>query len=657
MIVVDDRAPRWIRELARFQPVKNLLFLYGNVLDLVTFLDEQDGKATSIGGYTLDRFLERFLLDRGYEVVGLLDPLGSLTFPNPQMKARYEQLATGRQAEPAGAAAPEAPRGPAQASTRTQTGREPAGGHPCATAVSGMARAMANETAPCAFVAQLASRLIASPGQLSEPENEVLTRVLQASLGGKTAMRRDSAQQWNNLLILVCDKLNDLPAYLYVDNPRARAIHVDKPDRAERQRFLAENYSVFYGAAPGAEPSREVQEQFGFLTDGMASYELHSLLKLSRAERLEVGALESLVSRYKYGVTRSEWDSPELRARLQRAPEIVRERVQGQDVAVARVLDLVKRAALGLAAGVAGKSHRPRGVLFFAGPTGVGKTEMAKALAEILFGSEDRLERFDMSEYGAEHADQRLLGAPPGYIGYEEGGQLTNRVKEHPFSVLLFDEIDKAHSRIFDKFLQILDDGRLTDGKGDTVYFSESVIIFTSNLGTAELAQDRESSAAESGDGDTAGPVPPPEEVRETILGAITRFFTRDLRRPEILNRFGDNFVVFDYIRPPLHEAILDLLIKRLQQALLKERRITLTVADQAKERLAQLALASLHLGGRGIRNVIDRALIDPLARWLFEHAQDSGALTVASVTDRGLDAAYRFELEVRSTSHPEGRA
>ena len=133
---------------------------------------------------------------------------------------------------------------------------------------------------------------------------------------------------------------------------------------------------------------------------------------------------------------------------------------------------------------------RPRGVAFLAGPTGVGKTELAKSVTQLLFGDESAYIRFDMSEFSAEHSDQRLIGAPPGYVGYDAGGELTNAVREKPFSVVLFDEIEKAHPRILDKFLQILDDGVLTSGRGDRVYFSESIIIFTSNLGIYSTAAD-----------------------------------------------------------------------------------------------------------------------------------------------------------------------
>lgn len=286
----------------------------------------------------------------------------------------------------------------------------------------------------------LASRLLASPGTLSEPELALFTRVLWASLKGGKVLRQNS-RSLNNVLILVCDKLNDMPPFLYINNPRARSIYVDRPDTSERERYFRSIFSEFHDVQKGDNPPQDLVSEFGVLTDGMTYYEILKLVDLSLKEKIKLQPIQSLIQRYKYGIKVSEWDKPQLRERLE-DPMKYLGRIKGQPDAIEKVLDMIIRARFGLAAGSRG---RPRGVLFFAGPTGVGKTEMAKALAHLLFGNKDRLLRFDMSEYNAEHADQRLLGAPPGYVGYEEGGQLTNAIKDYPFSVLLFDEIEKAH--------------------------------------------------------------------------------------------------------------------------------------------------------------------------------------------------------------------
>jgi len=672
MIVTDDRiTPRWIRELDRFRHIKNLIFLHGNVLDLVTYPVDRDGEVAWTEGDRIEGFLQRFLTERGYPVVGLLDPLSGLTLVGSDNDRGESASSNDATREQDGWSRDTADRNDRRGAGRSATQD---GDRRFASAVEDLATAMANRERPCAYVVHPASRMLSRPGTPSPTEHRILARLLQASLQGVEGYGPNG--KLNNLIVLVCDKLNDFPPFLYVANPRARAILVDKPDRAIRERFFRSNYALFHRAIGVSTPPADLDDlaaSFGFLTDGLANYELNSLLTLSRREQIPVPPIGELVSRYKFGICTSEWDSPELRDRLHQAEDLIRRRVKGQNAAVARVTDLVKRAWLGLAAGDAGRSHRPRGVLFFAGPTGVGKTEMAKALAEVLFGSDERLLRFDMSEYAAEHADQRLLGAPPGYVGYEEGGQLTNQVKENPFSVLLFDEIEKAHPRIFDKFLQILDDGRLTDGQGDTVYFSESVIIFTSNLGTVALndetpdALGRRQPSLAASDGVLVQRSPvrrgsPYAEVRETILDYIRHYFTERLERPEILNRFGDNFVVFDFINPPLHIDIVRHMTQNLASAMHKVRGIDLALSDSARETLEGLAAGQLDHGGRGIRNIIDRALVDPLARWLFDHGSPasnarSSHVEIVAVKDNGDDKEHRFSIEVRATPNADESA
>ena len=273
--------------------------------------------------------------------------------------------------------------------------------------------------------------------------------------------------------------------------------------------------------------------------------------------------------------------------------------------------------------GLQHSSHtKPKGILFFAGPTGTGKTELTKALAELLFGDERRCLRFDMSEYSQPQSDQKLLGAPPGYVGYEAGGQLTNAVRENPFSILLFDEIEKAHGSIFDKFLQILEDGRMTDGQGKTVYFSESIIVFTSNLGiytTDRHGQKHQNVSA----GEKY------EDIDKKVRLAIEDYFKLTLGRPEILNRIGENILVFDFIRKDVAVEILAAQVKKISNRLKTENRIELTVEEKAMETVQQRVFNNLDNGGRGIGNVVEDVLINPLAKYLFDEDKLSDANVV----------------------------
>ena len=291
----------------------------------------------------------------------------------------------------------------------------------------------------------------------------------------------------------------------------------------------------------------------------------------------------------------------------------------GQDKAVRHVANTLKRSVYSLSGAQFSRySQRPKGVLFFAGPTGVGKTEMAKAITELIFGSPTNYIRFDMSEFGHEHADQRLVGAPPGYVGYDVGGELTNAIKQNPFSVVLFDEVEKANRKILDMFLQILDDGRLTSGRGETVYFSESLIIFTSNLGVSEQMPDGTKRQIVT-------PDMPYEGVERKILEATDSFFRYEINRPELLNRIGKNIIVFDFIREKTAEKIFDKMMSNVLFRLKDSHGIDLTLSEQARKQLLDAICSDLSMGGRGVGNSIEELLVNPLSRALFENPVPSG--------------------------------
>lgn len=642
MIDLGAECPAWIREFSRFLPLKKLLFVYGNILDIISYPVRPRGGPSEPywSENDLPGFFERCLLGRDYEIVAFFDPVDGLTFSNIMMEKAFNKIRSGKTPDSASGLPAPAPAPPAPAGS-LQTVRPGKGDNNLNRVLDDIIPVLMNKTTSCAFVFNLASRLVTSPTHLSKEEREIFTKFLKASLkAGETI--QDGVMR-NNVIILICDKLNDLPSFLYINNPRARSIIVPRPDTLDRTRFIQRTYRAFFSDDPQPDPpTGDFPAFFAALTEGLTNYEMKSLVRLSLEEKIPLKNIRGIVERYKYGITESEWDKIDVK-RLESAETHLKARVKGQDAAVASVLDIVKRAKIGLSAGSAGKTSRPRGVLFFAGPTGVGKTELAKALAELLFGNEDRCIRFDMSEYSAGHSDEKLMGAPPGYIGYEEGGQLTNAVRENPFSVLLFDEIEKAHSRIFDKFLQILDDGRLTDGKGETVYFSECIIVFTSNLGAVST-----SAGPQGGGRSLVSANMSYSGIRETVMAEIRDYFNIALGRPEILNRFGDNFVIFDFIRPPVDRQIVDLLIKKLVDYTRENKQIEIEVTEAVRGQLTRLAAEKLHHGGRGVRNLLDSALVNPLNRLLFDKGIKRGEkVTVTLLIDNGPDAVTRFMLLV----------
>jgi ATP-dependent Clp protease ATP-binding subunit ClpB len=292
------------------------------------------------------------------------------------------------------------------------------------------------------------------------------------------------------------------------------------------------------------------------------------------------------------------------RERLTKLEQELAERVIGQPEAVRAVADAVRRSRAGLQ-----DPNRPIGSFIFLGPTGVGKTETARALAEFLFDDERAMVRIDMSEYMEKHAVARLIGAPPGYVGYEEGGQLTEAVRRRPYSVILFDEIEKAHPDVFNILLQILDDGRLTDSQGRTVDFRNSVIIMTSNIGSTFIL--------EHARGDWA-------IVETQVMAEIRRVF-----KPEFLNRV-DDIIIFRPLDQEHIEKIVDLQLKRLEQ-LLADRKITILVTPEAKKILAEEGYDPA-FGARPLKRSIQRLIQNPLAMAVLDGRFGDGDTVVVDV-------------------------
>ena len=279
------------------------------------------------------------------------------------------------------------------------------------------------------------------------------------------------------------------------------------------------------------------------------------------------------------------------RDKLLQMEEALRRRVVGQDEAIVAVADAIRRARAGLS-----DPNQPNGSFLFLGPTGVGKTELCKSLADFLFDSEDAIVRIDMSEYMEKHSVSRLIGAPPGYVGYDEGGQLTERVRRRPYSLVLLDEVEKAHPDVFNVLLQVLDDGRLTDGQGRTVDFRNSVIIMTSNLGSDRIRE-------QSGEADY-------ETMKATVLEIVSAYF-----RPEFLNRI-DDLVVFHTLKREHLSAITDIQVNRLKQRL-AEQDIDITLSDKAKETLANIGYDPVY-GARPLKRAVQTHLETPLAKELL---------------------------------------
>ncbi|MDO4484502.1 MAG: AAA family ATPase [Clostridia bacterium] len=600
---------KWHRELSLFCGLKPMMILEGNVLDRYRY--PVPGSVGEDSIVPLTEYLGGFFADMGYEQVVYYSNLVGFVNPgHPEALASFAAV-TG---------------------SEVKNGAIPAEfkGNTADTAPNIISRAMLQDKKATVVVMELASHYVVSPDRMDQQEVNSFNLLMQSAIGAATVKTPQARLQ--NLLVLLVDKLNDLPAWLYLNNSYCKTILLEAPDREERKRLVSGNlFAAFFDSAVyrrdmpfyAEHPAElnKLQEKFVGLTEGMTLTDLVSVRKLCRQECLPIREMCSAIDLFKYGIKENPWGTLSLES-LKTAKEDFGKRIKGQDAALERTLDVVKRAVTGMNGIASSSTGKPKGVLFFAGPTGTGKTETAKALAEKLFGDEKTCIRFDMSEYSQPHSDQKLMGAPPGYVGYEAGGQLTNAVKKNPFAILLFDEIEKAHSSILDKFLQILEDGRMTDGQGNTVYFSETIIIFTSNLGI--YVKDALGNRQPNVTMDMDYP-----EMEKRIRSAISDYFKLELGRPEILNRIGENVVVFDFIRQEAGEAILRSQVNKIITRMAEQKGIRVIIPEAAYSQLQSAALSDLSNGGRGVGNQVESLLINPLSRWLF----DNEVLSDAEVT------------------------
>jgi ATP-dependent Clp protease ATP-binding subunit ClpB len=421
-----------------------------------------------------------------------------------------------------------------------------------------------------------------------------------ASAQRRERLRRDLADRQEELSALTArwereraglNRVGELKQQ--VDDLRSQA------ERAQREGDLGKASELLYGRIPALEHE--------LAAASANAEEAEPMVK----EEVGVDDIAAVISSWT-GIPAGRMMEGET-AKLLRMEESLQSRVVGQAEAVRSVAGAVRRARAGIA-----DPDRPTGSFLFLGPTGVGKTELAKALAEFLFDDERAMVRIDMSEYGEKHSVARLVGAPPGYVGYEEGGQLTEAVRRRPYSVILLDEVEKAHPDVFDVLLQVLDDGRLTDGQGRTVDFRNAILILTSNLGSQVIAD----------------PTLTDEQRRDAVLAVVRTSF-----KPEFLNRL-DDIVVFHALSTVDLKSIVDIQLDRLATRL-SDRRLTLEVTDPARDWLASHGYDPIY-GARPLRRLVQAAIGDQLAKALLSGEVRDGDRVVVELDPGkdGLDVA-----------------
>lgn len=664
---------RWIQEFEKHLYRRQHLILYGNIHDQFLWQGSYQGMA---------EFLNAYFLNLGFDLIVRYDLVDGLTFAQSEMRPLFDELTKARLAEqqlerlgqsstpgvptsidPMNPPFRANPGSVVQRLTSTYLSPEVAFGH--------LRAIISQPKTAVAAIIDLGDMLTADPERYLAEERHLLMLLKKCTLEG-AVIREGNLIGYRNTLILLASDLRRVPPWFYTSNPFVALVQVTRPKKEERHHFILRfGQQGFYGGhllnvqRPAPQQFSDLElaaEEFAALTEGFQTMDLEAIRHTSWRENIPLSpkTVLRLVDFYKFGQRDEPFEQISV-DKIASARKELSQSVIGQPRAIEAVTTLLTSAKVGISlSNVSGRNSKPKGIFFFVGPTGVGKTELAKSLTRLIFGDEQAFIRFDMSEYKEEHAAEKLAGSPPGFVGYEEGGQLTNRVLERPYSILLFDEIEKAHPKVLDKFLQILEDGRLTDGKGQTAFFNQTVIIFTSNIGASDLSDPQTGTIIRTGimtevqrQGVSSFTY---AQVEAHFRSEVHWYFSSRIGRAELLNRLGDSIVVFDLLRPEFVWKIGEKFLRQLAESARDKYRLLLVFKTSVLEVLSVRMQESDNLlfGGRRIKTLLETLIERPLNRWIFENYSDLSTLAEKQfIVGLGNNGLVIVELPLASQSLP----